>query len=80
MPKTTGKWWLDEEPQTITTEKNTLRWYPNAGKLQVSRPDWENDKGETKPGKTVTLDVESIQLSPEVGNASAIFQSIVNLL
>lgn len=74
------KWWLSEEPQTIHTSKNTLRWYPKAGKLQVARPDWENDAGERKPGKTVTLDMEALQHSDDAHSASELFRSIAGIL
>ena len=73
-------WWLDEEPQTIKTDKNVLRWYPNAGKLQVSRPDWTDDSGAAKPGKTVTLDIEGLRLSGDAQAAAAILRSIADAL
>lgn len=56
-----GKWWEEETPIEATSRKNVLRLYPQAGKLMVSRPDWEDDHGEMKPGKTVTLDLEALK-------------------
>lgn len=35
--------------------------YQYAGKLMVSRPNWEDDHGEMKPGKTVTLDLTALK-------------------
>ena len=55
------QWWNEETPITVHSEKNVLRWYPQAGKLQVSRPDWIDEAtGEVKTGKTVTLDVAAL--------------------
>lgn len=51
------RWWENETPQTIETDKNVMRYYPQAEKLQVSRPNWTDDYGESKPGKTVVLDL-----------------------
>ena len=74
------RWWEEETPQTIATKTNVLRYYPNAGKLQVSRPDWTDDSGAAKPGKTVTLDIEGLQLSGDAQAAAAILRSIADAL
>jgi len=66
-----NRWWEDDTPQVITTRTNVLRYYPKAGKLQVSRPDWITEEGETRPGKTVTLDVAALQQ-----DAAEIFEAI----
>lgn len=58
-------YWEQEQPTIISTGKNILRYFPKAGKLQVSQPNWTNDKGEEKPGKTVTLDIEAARETPE---------------
>lgn len=47
-----NQWWLEEQPQTVATPRNVVRWFPKAGKLQVSRPDRDG-----MVGKTVTLDI-----------------------
>lgn len=60
-----GKWWENETPVTVVRKKNVLRLYPEAKKLMVSRPDWEDDHGEMKPGKTVTLDLEALRGAAE---------------
>ena len=68
------KYWENETPQEVKTDRNTLRYYQKAGKLAVSRPDWEEDNGKMKPGKTVTLDVSALkEESPE---AKAVARSI----
>jgi hypothetical protein len=55
------RYWDDEEPTVAVTSKNVLRYFPGADELQVSRPDWENEDGETKPGKTVTVDLAALR-------------------
>lgn len=50
-------YWTEEKPVVADTGKNVLRWYVAADKLQVSMPDWADDKGEMRQGKTVTLDL-----------------------
>lgn len=70
-------YWEYENPLVIETTKNVLRYFPQAGKLQVSLPSWTNDKGEEQPGKTVTLDVESLQLSEDREKAIDILQSVL---
>lgn len=73
-----AKWWEDETPVTAASKKNVLRLYANAEKLQVSRPDWENDHGEMKPGKTVVLDLAALKGSPEGMEILASVANIVN--
>ena len=59
------KYWENETPVEITTEKNVLRYYKKAGKLQISNPSWTNKDGEVKQGKTVTLDLAALKGSDE---------------
>lgn len=54
----------NEDPVILETDKNKLSWYPEAGKLNVARPDWVNDEGQTKPGKTVVLDLNNLADTP----------------
>lgn len=77
---TNNKYWLGEDPEVLRTEKNVLRYYKKAGKLQVSLPDWQDNEGETKPGKTVTLDIESMQLSDDKEDIRQLFQEMMSLL
>jgi len=46
-----------EQPISITTARNVLQYYPQAGKLSVSRPVWQDENGIDHQGKTVALDV-----------------------
>lgn len=56
-------YWTEETPTIIDTGANVLRYYPQAGKLQVSLPDWLNKEGDSCQGKTVAVDVEALQTS-----------------
>jgi hypothetical protein len=49
--------WEEEKPIKAVTDKNVLEYYPRAKRLSISKPDWENEQGETKRGKTVFLDL-----------------------
>ena len=42
-----------------------LRYYADAGKLQVCMPNWTDNDGELKQGKTVALNLDAVQGSPE---------------
>ena len=44
-------YWQTETPVVAASAKNVLRWYSQAGRLQVSLPDWEDGGGDTHPGK-----------------------------
>ena len=70
-----SKFWETETPVEVRAEKNTLRWYPKSGYLQVSRPDWEDDNGKVKPGKTVTLNVGALAEEPE--NVKSVARSVI---
>ena len=73
-------WWETETPEEIYTKSNVLRWYPRAGKLQVARPDWTDDEGQVKTGKTVTLNVQAVKDAGEGQKAAAILQTIIDML
>lgn len=49
-------WWDMEQPQVVETPCNVVRYYPNAGKLQLSRGVFNG-----RPGKTVTLDLSTVR-------------------
>jgi len=58
-------YFFSEEPQTFTTGANVFRYYPNAHKLAVSLPDYIHQAtGETRMGKTVAINVDSLVGSP----------------
>jgi hypothetical protein len=60
-----GKYWETEKPIIADTGKNILRYFEDAGKLQVSMPNWTDPNGASKPGKTITLDVAAIKNNAE---------------
>jgi len=59
-----NKYWENEEPIVVKTDKNVFRLYEKADKLQVSSPDWLKD-GEAVQGRTVTVDLAALRKSPD---------------
>lgn len=55
MPR--NEYWNEETPMIADTGKNVLRYFPKAGRLQISLPCWLDKNGERQNGRTVTLDV-----------------------
>ncbi len=76
------RYWERETPEIITSERNILRYYSEAGKLQVGRPSWKDKDRKEKHGKTVTIDIEALEvLGPEEkAKAQAIFKEIASVL
>ena len=63
-----NKYWLNETPLVCESPKNSLRWFPQAGRLQISAAPWEDRAtGEQRPGKMVSLNVTAL-----AGNAEAV--------
>ena len=63
-----NKYWLSETPLICETTKNSLRWFSEAGRLQISAAPWEDKTtGEQRPGKMVSLNVTAL-----AGNAEAV--------
>ena len=60
-------YWENEPDIEVDTGRNVLRYYREAGKLQVSMPYWTNDAGEEKQGKTVTLNLAAMSGNAEAG-------------
>lgn len=58
-------YWETEEPLMVETEKNVLKLYREAGKLQVCQPFWQDKDGVERQGKTVTIDLEALYESDE---------------
>ena len=58
-------YWETDTPIRASTRKNELEYYREAGKLAISRPSWTDGSGESKRGKTVTLDLAALRESPE---------------
>ncbi|HHY33342.1 MAG TPA: hypothetical protein GX515_10110 [Firmicutes bacterium] len=75
-----NRYWENEKPIVAASGKNVLRWFPKAGRLQVSLPDWEDGEGRTRPGKTVTLDVEAMRESEDAETARAILADVLAAL
>ena len=55
------QYYESETPMEISTHMNQLKFFPEAGKLQVSRPPWTDKDGNQKQGKTVTLDLNALE-------------------
>ena len=63
-----NRYWERETPLICESTKNSLRWFPEAGRLQVSAAPWEDKTtGEQRPGKMVSLNVTAL-----AGNAEAV--------
>lgn len=56
-----SKYWEQETPIESDTGKNVLKYFQQAGKLQISMPNWTDGNGEKKQGKTVTLDITALK-------------------
>jgi len=72
-----NNYWQTETPVVAASAKNVLRWFPKAGRLQVSLPDWTGGNGKRNPGKTVTLNVEALRESDDLEAARRIFKEIL---
>ena len=57
------KFWLQEDPELLTTDKNAFRYYPKAGRLVVHLPDYDRG-GSPHVGKGVGIQLGA--LTPEV--------------
>jgi hypothetical protein len=57
----TNRYWEHEQPLILDIRKNVLRLFEKAGRLQVSMPNWTDKNGESKPGKTVTLNIDALR-------------------
>ena len=72
-----SKYWITESPVTITTAKNVLQYYCQAGKLHVCRPAWTDDKGIERQGKTVALDLTALLECEDLSAARELFEDIL---
>jgi hypothetical protein len=60
-----SKFWIAEQPQVLCTRDNCFRFYPEAGVLSVSTPDYPDKvTGEPRIGKTVTVQLSALIESP----------------
>ncbi len=55
-----SRYWLTESPETVETERNVFRYYPEAERLQVSLPDYTAYNGEARRGKTVGIYIPAL--------------------
>lgn len=62
------RYWDSEEPVVADTGKNILRYFPQAGRLQVSLPNWTNDSGQQRHGRTITIDLNALCKCPDAVN------------
>lgn len=66
-------YWETEEPQTATLKFGVIRFYPKAGKLCFCYPDYTDQYGASRMGKTVALHADDIRSNPE---AKAILRAL----
>jgi hypothetical protein len=59
------RYWEQEDPHKVTTDKARLCYYPVAGKLQISWGYKHPHSGKVRYGRTVVLDRSAIASSPE---------------
>lgn len=55
-----SKYWEQEKPRTVNTNKNVLQFYEKAGKLSVARLPWTDKDGTEQQGKTVCFDIAAL--------------------
>jgi superfamily I DNA and/or RNA helicase len=60
-----NRYWENEKPVVVNTGKNILRFYKNAGKLQISKQDWNIGGVRIAMGEIVTLDITALKRTPE---------------
>ena len=56
----TKNYWEKETPREINTGKQIIRYYQEAGKLQISNPPRMSPQGEERPGKALTLCIDTL--------------------
>ena len=68
-----NNYWESKPDEELDTGKNILRYWKEAAKLQISMPYWTDEAGNQKPGKTVTLNLDSLR---ETDGGIALFEKI----
>ena len=58
------RYWEAEQPREADCGWVRLRYFEQAGKLQVQHL-WRDKAGQLRPGRVVTLDAEALALAPE---------------
>ena len=76
MKKNYGRFYEEEQPETVIIKGGELRLYKEGQRLGVSKPSWSNSEG-VHMGKTVTID-----LGANKGNQDMIefFERVIKLL
>lgn len=74
---TMENFWETEKPMTADTGKNVIEYFPDAGKLSISKPNWTDKDGNEKRGKTVLLDLAAVASTPA---AISILKQVVKSL
>lgn len=59
-----NKYWESEPNAEIDTGKNILRYYKDAGRIQISTPKWTDKDGNEKNGKTLALNLDALRKTP----------------
>ena len=73
-----NRYWERETPLVCETTKNSLRWFSEAGRLQISAtPREDKTTGEQRPGKMVSLNVTALTGNPE---AVRIFSEVLQTI
>ena len=75
-----SRYWEAEKPITIKTSKNTIEYYPQAGKLSVAKAPWIDDNGAERQGKTIAFDITALLESNALKEAQKIFKEILQLI
>ena len=58
-------YWKSTPDIEVSTEKNILRYYREAQKLQVYMPYWIDGDGNPKQGKTVAINLKALSETSE---------------
>jgi len=56
-----NKYWVEKPDAELNTDKNILRYWKEAARLQISMPYWSDNNGNQKPGKTVTISLDALR-------------------
>jgi len=75
-----SNYWEKEHPVVLFSEKNRMEWYPKAGMLSISKPEWEGPDGHPRQGKTVVLNLPAMADSEHREAALEMFRTIVRKL
>ncbi|MBI3946711.1 MAG: hypothetical protein HY321_12380 [Armatimonadetes bacterium] len=66
------RWWDAETPVVFASGRNVFRFYHEADRLVVSKPDWEDTAGAVRMGKSVGVDLAALEEAEPEDLAAAI--------